>query len=210
MVTAGPTHEKIDPVRFIGNYSSGKMGFAIAEELASRGAYVYLVAGPVSIQTKNKNIQRINITSAQEMYEQCVQIYPQADGAVMCAAVADFAPVVSSVTKIKRSSEDLTITLKPNPDIAASLGKMKQKNQLLVGFALETNDEVNNATSKLLRKNLDFIVLNSLNDKGAGFQADTNKITIIDRNNKTYNFELKRKDKVAVDIVDRMVEEMGL
>jgi phosphopantothenoylcysteine decarboxylase/phosphopantothenate--cysteine ligase len=210
LVTAGPTHEKIDPVRFIGNYSSGKMGFAIAEELASRGAYVYLVAGPVSIQTKNKNIQRINITSAQEMYEQCVQIYPQADGAVMCAAVADFAPVVSSVTKIKRSSEDLTITLKPNPDIAASLGKMKQKNQLLVGFALETNDEVNNATSKLLRKNLDFIVLNSLNDKGAGFQADTNKITIIDRNNKTYNFELKRKDKVAVDIVDRMVEEMGL
>ena len=186
------------------------MGFAIAEELASRGAYVYLIAGTVSVQTKNKNIQRINITSAQEMYEQCVQIFPKADGAVMCAAVADFAPVVSSATKIKRTSEELTITLKPNPDIAASLGKIKKKNQLLVGFALETNDEVNNATSKLLRKNLDFIILNSLNDKGAGFQADTNKITIIDRNNKTYNFELKRKDKVAVDIVDRMVEEMGL
>jgi phosphopantothenoylcysteine decarboxylase/phosphopantothenate--cysteine ligase len=210
LVTAGPTHEKIDPVRFIGNYSSGKMGFAIAEELALRGATVFLIAGPVTLNVENKNIQRTNITSATQMHEQCLQIFPNVDGAVMCAAVADYAPVAVSGEKMKRVDGNLTIELRPNPDIAASLGKIKTTNQLLVGFALETNDETNHALAKLKKKNLDFIVLNSLNDLGAGFQTDTNKITIIDKHNNSFIFELKAKNKVAIDIVDRMIVEMGL
>jgi phosphopantothenoylcysteine decarboxylase/phosphopantothenate--cysteine ligase len=209
-VTAGPTHEKIDPVRFIGNYSSGKMGFAIAEELAARGAQVFLVAGPVALKTSSKNIQRINITSAAQMNEQCLNIFPTVDGAVMCAAVADYAPVVMAEEKLKRADGNLTLELKPNPDIAAGLGKMKTKNQILIGFALETNNEIDHARLKLIKKNLNFIVLNSLNDPGAGFQTDTNKITIIDRHNNSFNFELKAKINVAADIVDRMIDEMGL
>ncbi len=186
------------------------MGFAIAEELAYRGATVFLIAGPVSLSTQNKNIHRTNITSATEMNEQCLQIFPAVDGAVMCAAVADYAPVAMANEKIKRADGNLTIELKPNPDIAASLGKIKTKNQLLVGFALETYNETNHASAKLKKKNLDFIVLNSLNDPGAGFQTETNKITIIDKHNNSVKFELKAKNKVAADIVDRMIVEMGL
>jgi len=210
LVTAGPTYENIDPVRFIGNYSSGKMGFAIAEELISRGAKVFLVAGPVSLKTKSQEIIRTNVTSATEMNDQCLQLFPSVDGAVMCAAVADYAPVVRADQKLKRKDGNLTIELKPNPDIAAGLGKIKRKEQLLVGFALETNDESKHAYQKLIKKNLDFIVLNSLNDPGAGFQTETNKITIIDRHNNSFNFELKAKNKVAADIVDRIIVEMGL
>jgi phosphopantothenoylcysteine decarboxylase/phosphopantothenate--cysteine ligase len=186
------------------------MGFAIAEELASRGATVFLVTGPVSLTTNSKNIHRIDVTSAVEMNEHCLRLFPAIDGAVMCAAVADYAPVVTADQKIKRDEGNMTIELKPNPDIAAGLGKIKTDNQLLVGFALETNDETTHALSKLKKKNLDFIVLNSLNDPGAGFQTNTNKITIIDKHNNSFNFELKAKDKVAKDIVDRMIIEIGL
>lgn len=186
------------------------MGFAIAEELASRGASVFLVAGPVNLQIHSASIQRIQVTSAVEMNEQCRKIFPTVDGAVMCAAVADYAPVITADHKIKRAEGNLTIELKPNPDIAAGLGKLKTDKQLLVGFALETNDETFHAQAKLKKKNLDFIVLNSLNDPGAGFQTDTNKITIIDSHNKSIKFELKAKDKVAVDIVDYLISKMGL
>jgi phosphopantothenoylcysteine decarboxylase/phosphopantothenate--cysteine ligase len=186
------------------------MGFAIAEELASRGATVFLVAGPVSLTTNSKNIHRSDVTSAMEMNEQCLSLFPSLDGAVMCAAVADYAPVLAADQKIKRDEGNLTIELKPNPDIAASLGKIKKDKQLLVGFALETNNETNHALSKLKKKNLDFIVLNSLNDPGAGFQTNTNKITIIDKHNNSFFFELKAKNKVAKDIVDHMIIEMGL
>lgn len=200
----------IDPVRFIGNYSSGKMGYAIAEELAERGARVVLISGPVSISIKHKNIERVDVTSAVEMNEKCRHYFHEANGAVMCAAVADYAPVQKSSQKIKRNKENLTIELKPNPDIAAGLGRVKRNDQLLVGFALETHNETTNAARKLQAKNLDMIVLNSLNDTGAGFQKDTNKITIIDKHNNSFNFELKSKAAVAIDIVDRMIEEMAL
>lgn len=210
LVTAGPTHEKIDPVRFIGNYSSGKMGYAIADELAARGAKVTLVSGPVSIQPKNSNIEKIDVVSAEAMFHQCVSLFPTVDGAVMCAAVADYRPVKQADKKIKRDDKHFTIELQPNPDIAACFGQMKTTHQLLVGFALETNNEKNNAFEKLKRKNLDFIVLNSLNDAGAGFQTDTNKITIIDRHNKSFDFELKSKQKVAIDIVDHIIQQMAL
>lgn len=210
MVTAGPTHEKIDPVRFIGNYSSGKMGFAIAEALAEQGARVILVSGPVSLKTTHPNIQRIDVLSADEMNRVALEYFPVCQGAIMCAAVADYTPVYSSPQKIKRKGENLTLELKPNPDIAAGLGKMKQPGQLLVGFALETNNEAQNAFAKLQKKNLDFIVLNSLNDPGAGFQSDTNKISIIGQDNKTRNFELKSKTLVAIDIVEQIILSMGL
>jgi phosphopantothenoylcysteine decarboxylase / phosphopantothenate---cysteine ligase len=210
LVTAGPTHEKIDPVRFIGNYSSGKMGFAVADELANRGARVILIAGPVSIKTINPAIERINVTSAEEMNSECLNYFSSVNGAVMCAAVADFTPVVKANQKVKRGEGNIMIELKPNPDIAAGLGKLKTEKQILVGFALETNDEDKNAASKLVKKNLDFIVLNSLNDPGAGFQTDTNKITIIDKHNNFFKFELKSKIQVAIDIVDRMIVEMAL
>jgi phosphopantothenoylcysteine decarboxylase/phosphopantothenate--cysteine ligase len=209
LVTAGPTFEKIDPVRFIGNYSSGKMGFAIAEELASRGAKVILVAGPVQLKTVSNSIHRIDVTSAEEMNEQCLSVFPVVDGAVMCAAVADYMPVEKADKKLKRGEGNFSIELKPAPDIASGLGKIKSEKQLLVGFALETNNETQHALAKLKKKNLDFIVLNSLNDPGAGFQTDTNKITIIDKHNNLFIFELKTKELVAVDIVDRMIEEMS-
>jgi len=208
LITAGPTYEKIDPVRFIGNYSSGKMGYAIANELASQGARVTIVSGPVQIQNSNPEINIISIESASEMYEQCLRIFPKTDGAVMCAAVADFTPEKYSDTKVKRGKDDLLIKLKPTNDIAGELGRIKSPDQLLVGFALETNDELQNAYAKLSKKNLDFIVLNSMNDCGAGFGVDTNKITIIDRDNNPTFFELKSKAEVAADIVVRIIAEI--
>jgi phosphopantothenoylcysteine decarboxylase / phosphopantothenate---cysteine ligase len=186
------------------------MGFAIAEELVSRGANVILVAGPVQIKTDNNNIRRIDVTSAEEMNEQCLFVFPSVDGAVMCAAVADYMPVERAEKKLKRGEGNFTIELKPTPDIASGLGKLKSEKQLLVGFALETNNETQNALAKLKKKNLDFIVLNSLNDPGAGFQTDTNKITIIDKYNNLFNFELKTKEQVAIDIVDQMIDMMAL
>lgn len=206
LVTAGPTYEEIDPVRYIGNHSSGKMGFAIAEELAAQGAFVKLICGPTHCKCQNANIERINVVSAKQMYEQAVRLFPKADGAVMSAAVADYTPQFVSENKIKHSEENISIKLTPTKDIAEELGKIKTAKQCLVGFALETNDEIANAQKKRKKKNLDFIVLNSLNDKGAGFGVDTNKITIIDSNNNFYNFELKPKTDLAKDIVEKIVE----
>ena len=206
LITAGPTYEKIDPVRFIGNYSSGKMGLALAEECASQGADVELVCGPVSVKMSRDypNIHRTDVESAQEMYEACKAIYPTMDAGILCAAVADFTPETVADQKIKRTGDDMIIRLKPNPDIAASLGKMKRAEQKLVGFALETNNEESNAQDKLKKKNFDFIVLNSLRDKGAGFKTDTNKISIISAEGRQ-DFPLKPKVDAARDIVDEMV-----
>lgn len=209
MITAGPTYEKIDPVRFIGNHSSGKMGYAIAEECAKRGASVTLISGPVSLEVNHPNIQRINVESAEDMYNSAHQYFADTDVAVLCAAVADYTPLKKSDVKMKREKKsNLSIELIATKDIAASLGTVKKDGQMLVGFALETNNEEANAKDKLERKNLDFIVLNSLNDKGAGFKCDTNKISIIDRQRRT-DYELKPKSEVANDIVDRIVEQMG-
>ena len=206
LITAGPTYEKIDPVRFIGNYSSGKMGFALAEECAKRGAEVELVCGPVSIALSKeyKNIHRTDVESAQQMFEVCKELYPKMDAGILSAAVADFAPEKVADKKIKRKDGDMIIRMKANPDIAASLGKMKKENQILVGFALETNDEESNAQDKMKRKNFDFIVLNSLRDKGAGFRTDTNKITIMTAEDKD-EYPLKPKSEVAADIVNKLV-----
>lgn len=204
MITAGPTYEKIDPVRFIGNYSSGKMGYALAEACAERGAEVTLVSGPVNREVIHPNIKRINVESAAEMYQAAVKNYEDADAGILCAAVADFTPEVTAEQKIKREKDDLILRLKPTQDIAAALGKQKRPEQRLVGFALETNDEVSHAQDKLKRKNFDFIVLNSLNDKGAGFRCDTNKIAIIDRDGITA-YPLKPKTEVATDIIDKLV-----
>ena len=204
VITAGPTYEKIDPVRFIGNYSSGKMGFALAEECASRGAEVTLVAGPVQIKTTHPNIHRIDVESCAEMYSATTEAFKGAHGAILCAAVADFTPETTADTKIKREGDDLVLRLKPTHDIAAELGRMKLPHQCLVGFALETNDEMTHAQDKLQRKNLDFIVLNSLRDAGAGFRHDTNKITIISTT-ETKEYPLKPKTEVAKDIVDELV-----
>ena len=201
VITAGPTYEKIDPVRFIGNYSSGKMGFALAEECAARGAKVELIAGPVNLTTHHPNIFRTNVESAQQMYEAATEKFKKATAAILCAAVADFTMAQTASEKIKRKGENLTLELKPTQDIAAALGAAKTPYQKLVGFALETTDEHNNARLKLKKKNLDFIVLNSLNDKGAGFQYDTNQITILN-NDKEYPYPLNSKTEVARDIVD--------
>lgn len=205
LVTAGPTYEKIDPVRFIGNYSSGKMGFAIAGECARRGADVTLVAGPVSLATPHPSITRIDVESANEMYDVAVGAFPSCDVAILSAAVADYRPAVQANEKIKRTSADMTIGLEANRDIAATLGGMKTDAQRLVGFALETNNAEANANDKLVRKNLDFIVLNSLEDKGAGFACDTNKITIIGKESKT-EYPLKSKKEVAKDIVSHLAK----
>lgn len=204
MITAGPTYEKIDPVRFIGNYSSGKMGFALAEECARRGAKVTLIAGPVSISTNNTNIKRIDVESCEEMYCTAIECFKDMDAAILCAAVADFKPEFIADNKIKREKEDLTITLKPTHDIAAELGRNKKGNQKLIGFALETNNEVTNAEDKLKRKNLDFIVLNSLRTEGTCFRSDDNKISIISENGQK-DFEKKNKQAVAEDIINEMV-----
>ena len=203
VITAGPTYEKIDPVRFIGNYSSGKMGFALAEECAARGAEVTLVAGPVQMKTTHPAIRRIDVESCAEMYEATTTAFTEAHAAILCAAVADFTPETAADTKIKREGDDLVLRLRPTHDIAAALGRMKQPHQRLVGFALETNDETAHAQDKLRRKNLDFIVLNSLRDAGAGFRHDTNKITIISESD-IKEYPLKPKAEVAKDIVDEL------
>ena len=199
MVTAGPTYEKIDPVRFIGNYSSGKMGYAIAEAFASQGAEVTLISGPVNLSCSSA-IERIDVKSAKEMCAVAMSKFETSDIAIMCAAVADYAPKGYSTSKIKRHGE-MTVELVPNPDIAATLGAVKKENQILAGFALESDDEESNATLKLQKKNLDFIVLNSLADKGACFGYDTNKITIISKNGEKESYPLKNKKEVAQDIV---------
>lgn len=208
MITAGPTYEKIDPVRFIGNYSSGKMGFALAEECARRGAEVTLIAGPASAQfcsssVVNGQLRRIDVESCQQMYEVAVETFRKVDAAILCAAVADFRPVEVADRKIKRVGDELTIRLVPNPDIAAAIGKMKCDNQVLVGFALETDDEQQNAIHKLEKKKLDFIVLNSLRNKGTCFQSDENQISIISRDGQK-DYDRKPKTEVARDIIDEL------
>lgn len=206
VITAGPTYEKIDPVRFIGNYSSGKMGYALAEECAARGAEVILVSGPVQLTTSHPGIRRIDVESAAEMHEATLREFADADAAILCAAVADFTPEEVADHKIKREHDDLMLRLKPTHDIAAALGQRKQAHQCLVGFALETDHEAEHAQNKLRRKNLNFIVLNSLRDAGAGFRHDTNKITILDAEGSTA-YPLKSKKEVAADIVDRLCRE---
>lgn len=201
VVTAGPTYEAIDPVRFIGNHSSGKMGFALAEELAKQGAEVVLIAGPTALTSNHLQIKRLDITSAEELFKATVSEFKNADIAILAAAVADYKPATVAKQKIKKSEGSKNIELVPTKDTLAELGKLKKKGQLLVGFALETNNEVENAKLKIKKKNLDLIVLNSLNDKGAGFKNDTNKITILDKYNKSIKFELKNKSDVAKDIV---------
>jgi phosphopantothenoylcysteine decarboxylase/phosphopantothenate--cysteine ligase len=205
LVTAGPTYEAIDPVRFIGNFSSGKMGVAIAERFAALGVAVTLVHGPIHITGINPAIKLIGVTSAQEMYDACMKEFPKADITVMSAAVADFKPLTKAKEKIKKADAGLILKLGHTQDILTELGKKKKAGQLLVGFALETNNEVKNAKEKLKRKNLDAIVLNSTRNEGAGPGGDTNKITIIDKHNKTLNFELKPKTEVAEDIVTYIV-----
>lgn len=210
LITAGPTYEKIDPVRFIGNYSSGKMGFALAEACAERGAEVTLVAGPVSVETHHPLIQRVNVESAEEMYQAAMAAFPASDAAILCAAVADYRPDQVATQKLKRETEgEMTLHLVPNKDIAASLGAIKRKEQVLVGFALEINDEAAHAADKLKRKNLDFIVLNSLRDAGAGFRCDTNKVTLLNQAGESKAFPLKSKQEVAADIVDELVNVLA-
>ena len=202
IITAGPTYERIDPVRFIGNYSSGKMGFALAEECAARGARVTLVAGPVALKCSD-SIERIDVESCQQMYEATTQAFAQADAAILCAAVADFKPESTAQSKIKREGDDLVLRLKPTHDIAAELGRMKQPGQRIVAFALETDNEEANAKDKLRRKNADFIVLNSTRIPGTAFQSDDNQITIITANDATA-YPKKPKREVAADIIDRL------
>ena len=202
LITAGPTYEKIDPVRFIGNYSSGKMGFALAEECARRGAEVTLVAGPVSLAC-SEAIHRIDVESCEEMYQAATEAFKGSDAAILCAAVADFRPATQATQKIKREKDDLVLRLEPTHDIAAALGKMKTGKQVLVGFALETNDEESNAKKKLEKKNLDFIVLNSLQNKGTCFQSDENQISIISKEGQR-DYEKKAKQEVAKDIVEEI------
>lgn len=208
LITAGPTHERIDPVRFIGNYSSGKMGFALAAECAERGADVTLVAGPVALPLPHPAVTRIDVESAQQMHDAVVEHFADADVAIMCAAVADYCVENVAQSKIKREKDDIpVIRLKKNPDIARAIGMMKRPGQITVGFALETDNEQFNAMDKLERKNLDFIVLNTLRDKGAGFKTDTNKVTIMRRNGVNSAGELKDKRLVARDIVDVLSKE---
>ncbi|CAN5403811.1 bifunctional phosphopantothenoylcysteine decarboxylase/phosphopantothenate--cysteine ligase CoaBC [soil metagenome] len=207
LITAGPTYEAIDPVRFIGNHSTGKMGIALAESLAESGAEVLLVCGPVSIKTNHPKISRTDVVSAREMYDVCIKLYPDCDAAILSAAVADFRPKKVASQKIKKKgSETPEIILEQTEDILASLGKIKTGKQLLAGFALETENEIENAKRKIENKNLDFIVLNSLRNSGAGFGKDTNQITIIARDGKTINFDLKSKAEVANDITDYLVK----
>ncbi|MGE0588154.1 MAG: bifunctional phosphopantothenoylcysteine decarboxylase/phosphopantothenate--cysteine ligase CoaBC [Cyclobacteriaceae bacterium] len=205
LVTAGPTHEALDPVRFIGNNSSGKMGFAIAESLANQGAKVTLVTGPTHLALSHPGIEVKRVTSAQEMYEACQKVFADTDITVLSAAVADYRPAQAATQKIKKTDQDLAIKLVKTPDIAAELGKQKKNGQRIVGFALETENEENNAKKKIEAKNFDLIVLNSLNDSGAGFGHDTNKISVINRNGEIQKFSLKSKKDVAADIVNAIV-----
>jgi len=205
LITAGPTYEKIDAVRFIGNYSSGKMGFALAEECAQRGAAVKLITGPVALQTVHPNIKRIDVESADEMYSATMEAFTDADAAILCAAVADYRPEQQIAGKIKRDeNQSITLSLVQNKDIAQALGAKKRPGQVLVGFALETSEGVAHAKEKLVRKNLDMIALNMLDDNGAGFRHDTNKVTIIDSKGHIESFPLKSKKEVAVDIVTKL------
>lgn len=208
LVTAGPTVEAIDPVRFISNHSSGKMGFALAEALADQGAQVNLVSGPTAQHTSHPQVNVKHVTSAEEMYQVCTELFPTSDVAVMAAAVADYTPAVKADQKIKKNDSSLTIELTKTKDIAASLGKLKRNGQLMVGFALETEHEQANAFQKLEKKNFDFIVLNSLNDSGAGFGHDTNKVTLIDRDKTIRVLELKSKKEIAHDIVSAIVNKL--
>ena len=205
VITAGPTYEPIDPVRFIGNHSTGKMGFDIANEAAKRGADVVLISGPTSLKTANDSIQVVKVLSAKEMYQACHEVFPSANIVIGAAAVADYRPKVVADQKIKKNDEEFTIVLEKNPDILASLGAIKTK-QFLVGFALETENEIEYAKSKLKKKNLDLIVLNSLNDQGAGFGKPTNKVTFIDKDLTIFPQELKSKEAVAKDIIDQIVK----
>jgi phosphopantothenoylcysteine decarboxylase / phosphopantothenate---cysteine ligase len=207
MVTAGPTYEALDPVRFIGNRSSGKMGFSIVKELAARGAEVHLIVGPAKMPTDlPPSVSVVKIESAQQMFEASTALFSQCDAAILAAAVADYRPKVVSDVKIKKKEGEMTLELEKTPDIAAALGQLKQAHQRIIGFALETNNEFENAVGKLKRKNFDAIVLNSLRDEGAGFSGDTNKISIIFNEKNVRNFDLKSKDEVAKDIVNALVE----
>ena len=207
LITAGPTYEKIDPVRFIGNYSSGKMGYSLAVECARRGAEVVLVSGPVQLATP-AGVNRIDVESCNEMYDACMKEFPQCDAAILCAAVADFRPENTATEKIKRKGDALELRLVPNPDIAASLGRIKAPHQVMAGFALETNNELANATHKLEKKNLDFIVLNSLRNAGTCFGSDDNQITIITRQGRK-DFGKKPKSAVASDIIDELSNHLN-
>ncbi|MFM2326903.1 MAG: bifunctional phosphopantothenoylcysteine decarboxylase/phosphopantothenate--cysteine ligase CoaBC, partial [Bacteroidota bacterium] len=202
---AGPTYESIDPVRFIGNHSSGKMGIAIAKEMKNRGAEVTLVLGPSNIEIP-VNIEVIKVKSANEMYEACIDRFDNTDIAIMSAAVADYTPVKMAAEKIKKTEDTFNIELTKTKDILKSLGEKKKHNQVLVGFALETNNEKENALKKIKQKNADIIILNSLNDAGAGFGYDTNKITIFDKNGQEYFFDTKPKNEVAKDIVNTIIQ----
>lgn len=207
LVTAGPTYEAIDPVRFIGNHSSGKMGIALADELSKQGAEVTLVAGPVTTELGEKPYKVVNVVSNEEMYAACVEVFAKMDAAIMAAAVADYTPENVQSEKIKKSSDDLLqLTLKPTKDILGKLGSMKTDRQVLIGFALETNNEVENALGKLKKKNLDAIVLNSLNDKGAGFGTDTNKVTVFSKTGEKFSSSLKPKKEIAADIVSFIIK----
>lgn len=211
LITAGPTYERIDPVRFIGNYSSGKMGYALADEAAARGARVVVVSGPVAVRAENPSVEVRHVESACEMLAECEKVFPEADIAIMAAAVADYAPVETAASKIKRERDEVpVIHLKKNPDIAATLGQAKRSDQMLVGFALETDHELDNAADKLRRKNLDMIVLNSLRDAGAGFGTDTNKITILRPGGLRTEYPLKSKKEVARDILDNITGKSPL
>lgn len=206
MVSAGPTYEAIDPVRFIGNHSSGLMGFELAKNLAEKGADVTLISGPTHLKTPHSLIKRIDIVSASEMFKACMDVFPSVDIAIMSAAIADFTIENPNDSKIKKHDNYLELKLVPTQDVLGNLGKIKKENQILVGFALETDNEIENAKGKLQRKNLDFIVLNSLKDKGAGFKNTTNKITIISKNNDAIHFDLKSKAEVAQDIVQQIIK----
>jgi len=208
LVTAGPTQEPIDPVRYIGNHSSGKMGIAIAEELASMGNEVILIKGPTNLNPINPKIQQIPVKTAAEMYDACAQYFASSDVIVFAAAVADYTPKNPSATKIKKKEDEFSIELVKTKDIAGELGKQKKQNQVVVGFALETDNEQKNAQEKLEKKNFDLIVLNSMQDEGAGFQHDTNKITIIDKEGNVTKFDLKTKTEVAKDIVSYVLKMM--
>ena len=208
LITAGPTYEAIDPVRFIGNYSSGKMGYALAEAAAKAGAAVTLISGPTHLEIKHPNIQRQSVRSGNEMYEACQKVFADMDVTIFAAAVADYAPNVVADQKIKKKGDKMSIELSKTIDIAKTLGQKKKNTQLNVGFALETNNEIENAKKKLIAKNFDMIVLNTLQDNGAGFGHDTNKISIIDKANNIQNFELKTKTEVAKDIVDAIIAKI--
>ena len=208
LVTAGPTHEPIDPVRFIGNNSSGKMGIALSQELAARGADVSLVLGPTALKPMGKGIRLIKVNTAEEMFDACIKEFPHTDIAIMSAAVADYTPLNKSTEKIKKQSDDLSIALVKTQDILKKLGEQKRNGQILVGFALETDNEKEYALNKLKTKNADLIVMNSLNDAGAGFGYDTNKVTIFEKNGNEIAYEVKPKQQVARDIVDRIVNMM--